>query len=99
MPRLPYAALTLIEQVRLDKPRAKVEPAGDPDGFNVHRTIRFDKRTSTWLAPLLEAIEDPRIESLHVTDAGYLYVTFIAKPQADQRARFPLAAAAEVTQQ
>jgi hypothetical protein len=96
MPRLPYAALTLIEQVRVERPKAKVEHADEPDGLGVVRSIKFDKRTSDWLAPLLESIHDPRIQSTKVTEAGYLYVTFIPQPQADQRTRFPLAEAAEV---
>lgn len=96
MPRLTYAAQTLIEQVRAEKPKAKVENASEPDGLGVVRTIKFDKRTSAWLAPLLEVIDDERISGIQVTDAGYLHVTFIARPQADQRARFPLAAAAQV---
>jgi hypothetical protein len=96
MPRLPYAAVTLAEQVRVERPKAKMEPTEGPDGLGVYRTVKFDKRTSDWLYPLLEVIDDSRIEEFHVTEAGYLHVTFIPQPQADQRTRFPLAEARQV---
>lgn len=98
MPRLPYAAKDLIAAVTDLKPKAKAEPVGDADGLNVHRTIKFDKPTSKWLAPLLEEIGDPRITGLELTDAGYLHVTFASGRPADIRGRFPLAAAETVSQ-
>lgn len=94
--RLPYAAKTLIDQVAEEKPRAKVEFHGEPDGYGVVRTIKFSKSAGEWLAPLLEAINDDRIESINTTEAGYLHVTFVSTPAADDRAEFPLQAAAEV---
>jgi hypothetical protein len=95
MSRLPYAAKQLIEQVQAERPSAKAEPVGDPDGLNVHRTIKFDKRTSKWLAPLAEQFldTDPRIAEWNVTDAGYLHVDFITTPGADDRSRFLLSEA------
>lgn len=96
MARLPYAAKTLIAQATARKPRTKAEPHGDVDGLGVHRTIKFNKETSKFLAPLLEQIDDERIEDFEVTEAGYLHVTFVATPDADQRAEFPLSAAEEV---
>lgn len=94
MSRLTYAARTLMRQIG-DKRNYDVK-FGEPDGLGVVRDIRFDKRTSKWLAPLLEAIEDPRIAEANVTEAGYLHVTFVAGPQADDRRKFPLDDAATV---
>lgn len=91
--RLPYAARTLIEQVTDKKPRTKAEPFGDLDGFGVARTIRFNKATGTWLAPLLDEIRDPRIQEHHLTGGGYLHVTFVADRRADDKSEFPLDAA------
>lgn len=96
MARLTYGAKVLIAQVQERRSKASAEAAGEPDGLGVHRTIRFDKRTSKWLAPLLEAIEDPRVTDLHTTDAGYLHVTFTHKRDADRRDLFPLDDAAVV---
>ena len=99
MSRLPYAAHTLIEQVKAEKKRAKVEEVGEPDGFRVVRTIKFDKQTSKWLAPLLEVIDDDRIEAWGLTDADYLHITFSSGPIADQREQFPLADAKTIIDQ
>lgn len=96
MPRLPGAAKRLIQQVQAEKPKATADPEGDPDGLAVWRTIKFDKRTSKWLAPLMEQIDDPRLHDVKVTEAGYLHVTFVHTPQADWRDPFPLTEAAEV---
>lgn len=93
--RLPYAAEVLIDQVQEQKPKATYEE-GDPDGFDVVRTVKFDKATSKWLAPLLEVVEDWRIEEVNLTDAGYLHVTFIGGTDADARDPFPLDAAEQI---
>lgn len=95
MPRLPYAAVTLIEQVKQHKKRAKAEPTGEVDGLGVWRTIAFDKATSKWLAPLLDEIDDPRIEGHEVED-GVLTVTLSPRIDADTRDEFPLADAETV---
>jgi len=94
MARQTYAAKALIEQVQAEKPKATIENHGDPDGLGVYRTLKFDKTTSKWLAPLLEVINDPRIDSAEVTDAGYLHVTFVPNRAADDRAQFALDEAA-----
>lgn len=93
--RIPYAATVLIRQVQERHKRAKAEPVGDPDGFRVQRSIRFDKTSSKSLKPLLEVLDDPRIESLE-DDGGALVVTFVATSRADRRDPFPLEAAAIV---
>lgn len=88
--RLPYAAHQLIEQVQDRRKKAKAEYVSDPDGLGVVRTIKFDKATSKWLAPILEALDDDRIREAEVTEAGYLHVTFVPTPNADDRRAFPL---------
>lgn len=98
--RIPYAARTLQSQVQERRNKAEIEPFGEEDGLGVVRTLRFDKATSKWLAPLLEAIapDDPRVEWVEVTEAGYLHVTFVGTPDADQLDEFPLDDAAEVAE-
>lgn len=88
--RLPRAAKTLSDQVSSLKARTKVERYGEPDGFNVVRSIIFNKATSTWLAPVLDIIEDRRIAALRVRADGRLIVTFVSSPAADSTEPFPL---------
>lgn len=95
--RLPYAAATLMQEVQEMFPKAESDTYGEPDGFGIHRTVRFDKATSKKLAPIMERVGDPRIQEVTMTDAGYLHVTFVpASHQADTRHGFPLQAAASV---
>jgi hypothetical protein len=97
MARLPYAAKQLIKQASEAKPATKAKPVDEPDGLGVHRTVSFNKATSTWLKPLLEEIDDPRIASLEVDKGGLLEVTFVTTIAADDRTPFPLEAAEQVT--
>lgn len=102
MPRLPYAAKQFIAEVQAIRPKAKADPR-DLDGLNVHRTLRFDKRTSKVLGPALLTLEmaeelDPRIQEFNVSDAGYLYVTFVGTPDADLRDPFLVAEAVTVAE-
>lgn len=90
MPRLPYAAKTLIAQVQERKPRTTYETVGEPDGFNVHRAIKFSKAASEWLAPIMEQISDRRVHSVNLTKDGYLHVVFTSRSYADDREAFPL---------
>lgn len=90
MSRLPYAARTLIQQVEGLRPSAKHYEASEPDGLRVVREVKFDKRTSEWLAPLLDRIDDERIKEHYLTDAGYLHVEFVGGVEADERRKFPL---------
>lgn len=101
MSRLPYAAKQLIEQVQAARPSAKAEPHGEVDGLRVHRTIKFDKRTSKWLAPILDQFADidERIEEYDVTSAGYLHITFVSTRIADDRSPYPLKAAETVSRE
>lgn len=96
--RIPHAATQLIEQVTAERKSAKYEREGEPDGLEVIRTISFDKGTSTWLKPILEAVEDERIQEMHLLK-DRLHVTFTAGPEADSREEFPLADADEVLSQ
>lgn len=90
--RLPYAAKTLLRQIDTDD----FSRDGGPDGFGVVRTLRFGKRATRNLAPIFEVMDDSRIAESHVTEAGYLYVTFVGTRHADDPAEFPLDAAREV---
>lgn len=90
MPRLPYAAETLTDAVQSLKSDAKWYEEGEPDGLGVTRAIRFDKKTSDWLTPLLDSLQDERIESLTRNDKNQLVVTFSPRPVADWRDPFPL---------
>lgn len=94
MTRTAYAARTLLRQIG-DRRNYDVK-FGDPDGLGVVRGLRFDKRTSKWLAPLLDEMNDDRIEEVYVTEAGYLHVNFVADRKADDRRKFPLDEAATV---
>lgn len=89
MSRLPYAAQTLLEQVKAEKSRASMKEVSDPDGLRVVRVVRFDKTTSKWLQPILEAMDDDRIVDAW-NKGGYLHVTFSPGPNADDRRPFPL---------
>lgn len=91
MPRLPYAAVTLIEQVTAERKRAKAEPHGAVDGLNVYRSIAFDKPTSKWLEPLIVETTDRRITGI-ADDDGRLVITFTPRTSADDRTPFVLAA-------
>lgn len=90
MARLPYAATTLIETVQSLKTDAKWWEADEPDGLDVIRAIRFDKKTSDWLIPLLDALDDERVESLTRNDNNQAVVTFSPRPVADRKDPFPL---------
>lgn len=91
MSRLTYAAEQLRDQLMLVNPDAIMATADDADGVGVHRTVSFDKDSSTYLSPLLAVIapSDPRIVS--TSDAGgILNVTFSAGINADDRTPYPL---------
>jgi hypothetical protein len=96
MPRQTRAALRLITEAQGLRHSAKAEPHGDPDGFGVHRTVKFDKNTTKWLADAVLAMRDSRIQEAPVTEAGYLHVTFVADPRADHRDPFYLAERLEI---
>lgn len=97
MARAPYAATTLIRQIREGlnrKPDSKAGletavPTDDPDGFGVHRSFQFDKTASKGLAERLEALSDPRIVEV-VESKGQVTVTFAPGINADDKTEFAL---------
>lgn len=97
MPRIPHAAKTLIEQVQQTNSRAKATTVGEPDGFGVRRSIRFDKTSSKRLARALSVMDDERIAGYEETKEGVV-VTFSNRTVADQRHPFPLTEAEMVAE-
>lgn len=96
MPRTPYAARTLIDEVLVKHPKAKIMPGG-LDGIGVYRSLVFEtKPVSRWLSPLLDIVKDPRIASHEMNDKGHLVVTFTTQNAADIRTTFNLAAVERV---
>jgi len=90
---LPNAAQQLIQQVQEYEGEVEYEVTDEPDGFGRNREITFDPKTSQWLAPVLKAIDDPRIANMvqHTkAKKKRLVVTFVGDARADQRAPFPL---------
>lgn len=85
------AAQQLIDEVTDLRPKATAKVVGDADGIGFHRSIAFDAATTKWLAPVLEAIEDPRIESVEEKT-----VTFVADVRADHATPYNLALVDEV---
>lgn len=98
-PRLPKAAEVLRDEVLALKPRAKVEPYGDLDGFQVWRSLVFSKSASTWLDQMLAIIEDKRIEDTETLDDGRLVVTFVGTIDADLSTTFALRTVSEILQE
>lgn len=88
MARVPHAAKTLLSQVQSKYKSASIETVGDADGFGVHRTVRFGKTESKWLAKVLPLIDDPRI--VKITRGERVTVTFTPGTPADTRQPFPL---------
>lgn len=105
MTRTPHAAHTLTRQVREHlrrNPDSKAglgtsEPVGDPDGFGVQRSIRFDKTASKWLEKVLPHLGDPRIAGFS-TESGRVTVEFVGSTAADFRQDFALADAEVVAE-
>ena len=97
MSRIPHSAKVLIRQVQERynrKPDSKAglgtgTPVGDPDGFNVIRSIKCDKTSSKWLKNLLPVLDDQRVAGFEEKD-GHLIVHFSPRVLADSRVPFPL---------
>lgn len=100
MPRYPYAAEVFEAEVKALYPKASMEPFGDPDGLGVQREFRLDKTTSAKLVEAVEFLNDPRVHSVNLTDAGYLHLEFSPlSPQADSREPFMLKLATDVLEE
>lgn len=85
MSRLPYAAKQFLVEGEIEKWETH-----DLDGLNVYRTLKFGKRDSKRLGEALLFVDDDRIADWHMTDAGYLHVTFASGPEADDYSPFLL---------
>lgn len=97
MPRLPYGAETFIEQVLELRKSAKYE-RGEPDGFDVIRSITFDKPTTKFLGDALNYIDDERIVDAHVSKEQLTIHFSDESAIADLRDPYPLAEAIEVAE-
>jgi hypothetical protein len=73
----------------------KIRP-GEPDGYGFVRRITFDPRTSKWLVPILDAVNDPRIRQVIYTGSGRAEVRFVGDTRADYKDPFGLAAVDKV---
>lgn len=88
MPRTPYAAKTLTDQVTALRKSAKFE-MGDEDGLGVYRSVTFDKATTKFIGDALDYIEDDRIVGYGVGSKGELKVLFSERSTlADDREEF-----------
>lgn len=90
MPRIAPALAQLADQVTRINHNAKISPIGPQDGFGVIRTIEFDARTSKWLAPALNAMQDTRIAYVDYEGKGRAQVTCVDNTIADRRTEYPL---------
>lgn len=89
MSKYPPAAYRLLQQVQtLRGGDVTMTPIGEPDGFGITRTVKFDEGTADWLEPVLNVLEDPRIEQ-----ACEGQVTFVPDIRADFRHGFDLESA------
>ena len=95
--RNPYAAQQFLTELQEKHKNAKMEPVGDPDGFGVQRSFKFDKTSSKTLAKILPELSDERIESFE-EKSGAVQVTFTHRPIADRRGRFALSEARTVVE-
>lgn len=96
--RLPHAATVLTAQVQAKYKNATAERVGEPDGFNVIRSVKFDKTSSKWLAKVLPQLDDPRIAGF-TEKGGQVTVEFTGRTIADQRDQFALEDAELVSEQ
>lgn len=90
MSSLTPAAQQLVQQVQAISGHAKVSPTGGVDGFGRIRSVEFDPRTSKWLVPALDAVNDERIRSVTYQGKGRAVVAFVGDTRADRRDPFPI---------
>jgi len=79
------AAQQLIREVTSLNPKAAVRAVDKPDGFKRHRSIEFDARTSKWLVPALEAMQDIRVHHVDYKGKGRATVTWVSTTVADRQ--------------
>jgi hypothetical protein len=95
MPRLIPAAQQMMSEIADTGREFKTVP-GDPDGYGFIRRVTFDAKTSKWLVPLLEAVEDPRIRQVLYNGKGRAEIWFVGDTRADFKDPFGLAAVDKV---
>lgn len=81
------AATQLAKQVQELRPEATVTYDDKIDGLGYVRTVHFDAATQKWLSPILDVINDERIEA-HGGKGG---VQFVGDTRADFATEYPLA--------
>lgn len=98
--RLPYAATTLIDEIKTINPDAKIDWGYGADGFRVCREFRLDATSTARLSEALQVLagEDKRINWVHSyqpdgSDNVQLEVGFTHLTTADARTPFYLAEA------
>jgi hypothetical protein len=85
------AAQRLMQEVQAVNHRAAMRAVDKPDGYGRHRAIQFDSRTSKWLVPAIEAMQDPRIASVDYEGKGRAVVTWVGDTRADRQDDYLLA--------
>jgi len=94
--RLALGAAVLRNQVTTMFPGTESEGSGEPDGFNITRSIWFAGDAAKFLEKALPHLEDSRIESFQKIKGSKIEVTFVSTTEADGVADFPLEAAGVV---
>jgi len=94
--RLVPAAKQLISEISdMGKPYKVTQ--GDPDGYGFIRDLTLDARSSKWLVPILDAIADERIRSIHHPEnKGRAQIKFVGDTRADFAQPFGIAAVDKV---
>lgn len=96
MPTLTNSAQQLLRQVTVLNPKVGARVAGPQDGYGRLRSLEFDARTSKWLVPALEAVNDERIDNIEYSGKGRAVVHFVGDTRADSREPFPIEVALRV---
>lgn len=85
MSRIVPAAVQFIEEVTRLNSKVAVKAVDQPDGYGRQRSIQFDARTSKWIVPAIEAMQDPRIAYVDYEGKGRAIVTWVTDVRADRR--------------
>lgn len=98
MSRIIPAAVQLIREVTVLNPKVAVKAVDAPDGYGRHRSVQFDARTSRWLVPAIEAMQDARISHADYEGKGRAVVTWVGDTRADRQDDYLLAYVVRVLQ-
>jgi hypothetical protein len=85
MSRITPAAQQLMREVTALNSHAAMKAVDPPDGFGRHRSIQFDAKTSKWLVPAIEAMNDSRISHVDYEGKGRATVTWVGDTRADRQ--------------